>query len=95
MERMRAFGHGEFREITADQALDLARDAMPRAIETTGDDPLVGKGVDVAPDDYGREPVTGKLVYADNQALILGRFHKRAGQVHVHFPRQGFAVKPA
>lgn len=95
MERMRAFGHGEFREITADQALDIASDAMPRAIETTGDDPLVGKDVDIAPDDYGREPVTGKLVYANNQALILGRSHKRVGQVHMHFPRQGFAVKPA
>lgn len=95
MERMRAFGHGEFREITADQALDIARDTMPRGIEAAGDDPLVGKDVDIAPDDYGREPVTGKLVCADNQALILGRSHKRVGQVHAHFPRQGFAVKPA
>ncbi|MDK8463617.1 glutathione S-transferase family protein [Marinobacter sp. SS13-12] len=95
MERMRAFGHGEFREITADQALDIARDAMPRAIESAGDDPLARKNVGIAPDDYGREPVSGKLVYADNQALVLGRSHKRVGQVHVHFPRQGFAVKPA
>lgn len=95
MERMRAFGHGEFREITADQALDIARDAMPRAIESAGDDPLAGKNVEIAPDDYGREPVSGKLVYADNQALVLGRSHKRVGQLHVHFPRQGFAVKPA
>lgn len=95
MQRMRGFGHGQFREITADQALDIARDAMPRAIEAAGDDPLAGKNVEIAPDDYGREPVSGKLVYADNQALVLGRSHKRVGQVHVHFPRQGFAVKPA
>ncbi len=95
MERMRAFGHGEFREITADQALDIARDAMPRAIESAGDDPIAGKNVEIAPDDYGRDPVSGKLVYADNQLLVLGRSHKRVGQVHVHFPRQGFAVKPA
>lgn len=95
MERVRAFGHGEFREITADQALDIARDAMPWAIESAGDDPLAGKNVEIAPDDYGRDPVSGKLVYADNQALVLGRSHKRVGQVHVHFPRQGFAVKPA
>ncbi|MCL7943808.1 glutathione S-transferase family protein [Marinobacter sp. ATCH36] len=95
MERMRAFGHGDFREITAEQALNVARDAMPRAIEAAGDDPLVGKNVEVAPDDYGRDPVSGKLVYADNQSLVLGRSHKRVGQVHVHFPRQGFAVKPA
>lgn len=95
MERMKAFGHGEFREITADQALDIARDAMPRAIEAASEDPLAGKHVEISPDDYGREPVTGKLVYADDQTLVLGRSHKRVGQVHVHFPRQGFAVKPA
>jgi hypothetical protein len=95
MARMTAFGHGEFREITADQALDIARDALPRTIEAAGDDPLAGKHVEISPDDYGREPVTGKLVYADDQTLVLGRSHKRVGQVHVHFPRQGFAVKPA
>lgn len=95
MERMRAFGHGEFRAITADQALDIARDAMPRAIQVDSDDPLAGKNVEVSPDDYGRDPVNGKLVYADDQTLVLGRSHKRVGQVHVHFPRQGFAVKPA
>ncbi len=95
MVRMKAFGHGEFREITAEQALDIACDAMPRAIEAAGDDPLTGKDVEVAPDDYGRDPITGKLVYADNQALVLGLSHKRVGQVHVHFPRHGFAVKPA
>lgn len=95
MARMKAFGHGEFREITADQALDIARDALPRTMEAASEDPLTGKDVEIAPDDYGREPVTGKLVYADNQALVLGRSHKRVGQVHVHFPRQGFAVKPA
>lgn len=95
MERMRAFGHGDFREITAEQALDIARDAMPKTIEAAGDDSLAGKSVEIAPDDYGRDPVTGKLVYADDKTLILGRSHKRVGQVHVHFPRQGFAVKPA
>lgn len=95
MERMKAFGHGEYREITADQALDIARDTLPRAIEAESEDPLAGKDVEIAPDDYGREPVTGKLVYADNRELVVGRSHKRVGQVHVHFPRQGFAVKPA
>lgn len=95
MGRMKAFGHGEFREITADQALDIARNATPRPIESTSDDPLTGKNVDIAPDDYGREPVTGKLVFADGHALTLDRSHARVGQVNVHFPRQGFAVKPA
>ncbi|MDF0748735.1 glutathione S-transferase family protein [Marinobacter sp. 71-i] len=95
MSRMKAFGHGEFREITADQALDVARNATPQAIEATSDDVLVGKDVEIAPDDYGREPVAGKLVFAVDHALTLERSHARVGQVNVHFPRQGFAVKPA
>lgn len=95
MGRMKAFGHGDFREITADQALDIARNASPRTIESSSDDTLTGKRVEVAPDDYGREPVTGKLVFADEHTLILERSHARVGEVNVHFPRQGFAVKPA
>lgn len=94
MKRMKAFGHGDSREITTDQALDIARNATPRAIESSSDD-LTGENVEIAPDDYGREPVAGKLVFADGQALILERSHARVGQVNVHFPRQGFAVKPA
>lgn len=94
MARMKTFGHGEHREITADQALDIARNATPRAIEPT-DDALTGRNVEVAPDDYGRDPVSGKLIFADEQALILERNHARVGQVHVHFPKQGYAIKPA
>ncbi|KPP99962.1 glutathione S-transferase family protein [Marinobacter sp. HL-58] len=95
MGRMKAFGHGKHREITADQALDMARNAAPRTIEASGGDPLEGKNVEIAPDDYGREPVNGKLVFADNHTLILERSHARVGQVHVHFPRQGFTVNAA
>jgi len=95
MGRMKAFGHGEFQEITADQALDIARNATPRALEANSNDTLTGKDVEIAPDDYGRDPVSGKLVFADDHALILARSHARVGQVQVHFPKQGFAVKPA
>ncbi|MFO7993122.1 MAG: glutathione S-transferase family protein [Marinobacter sp.] len=95
MERMKAFGHGQFREITADQALDIARTATPRVIETASEDSLTGHKVEVAPDDYGREPVTGKLVFADGHALVLERSHARVGQVHVHFPARGFVLRPA
>lgn len=95
MARMKAFGHGEHCEITADQALDIARNATPRAVDSGGSAALVGKNVEVAPDDYGRDPVAGKLVFADEHTLILERSHARVGQVHIHFPKQGFAIKPA
>ena len=95
LERMKAFGHGKPSEITADQALDIARNETPRAIESAGGNELTGKNVEVAPDDYGRDPVAGRLVFADEQTLILERSHARVGQVHVHFPKQGYAIKPA
>ena len=95
LERMKAFGHGKPSEITADQALDIARNETPRAIESAGGNELTGKNVEVAPDDYGRDPVAGRLVFADEQTLTLERSHARVGQVHVHFPKQGYAIKPA
>ena len=95
LERMKAFGHGKPSEITADQALDIARNETPRAIESSGGNELTGKNVEVAPDDYGRDPVAGRLVFADEQTLTLERSHARVGQVHVHFPKQGYAIKPA
>lgn len=95
MARMKAFGHGNVRDITADQGLEIARGESPRAIEAVSDDALTGQKVEIAPDDYGREPVHGKLVFADNHTLVLERSHPHVGQVHVHFPRQGFTVKPA
>ncbi|WP_379865538.1 glutathione S-transferase family protein [Marinobacter sp. M5B] len=95
LERMKAFGHGKPSEITADQALDIARNETPRAIESAGGNELTGKKVEVAPDDYGRDPVAGRLVFADEQTLTLERSHARVGQVHVHFPKQGYAIKPA
>ena len=58
LERMKAFGHGKPSEITADQALDIARNETPRAIESAGGNELTGKNVEVAPDDYGRDPVS-------------------------------------
>ena len=95
MARMKAFGHGEFSEITADQALDIARNATPRTLDASGEGSLTGESVEIAPDDYGRDPVAGKLVFADAHSLIIERFHARVGQVNVHFPKQGFAVNPA
>jgi len=90
--RMAAFGHGSHQKIKDKQGLDIAKGATPRPVESASDDALTGKPVTVAPDDYGRDPVMGTLVFADDQRIIVARSHKRVGDVHVHFPRQGFAV---
>jgi len=59
MDRIRAFGHGAQSALSADEALEAARSSEPRAISEQGSDPMLGKTVSIAPDDYAREPVTG------------------------------------
>lgn len=95
MARMKAFGHGRPSDITEDQALDIARNAIPRDLDNDSPHPLSGQTVVVAPDDYGREPVQGVLIFGDDNAIILAREHPRTGLLHVHFPTQGFTMSPA
>lgn len=91
--RMQAFGHGSSRPLEAEQALDLARDAEPAALSV----PLSGEpmGVEIAPDDYARDPVSGWLVAESSQRWVLRREHPRVGTVHVHFPSVGFQRRPS
>lgn len=94
MNRMGAMGHGRPTEITIDQALADARTAEPRTLPAAGlDEPLLGKSVSVAPTDYGRDQVTGLLVASNQERWILQREHELCGRVHVHFPKQGFALR--
>lgn len=95
MQRMKAFGHGQPADITGDQALDTARNSDPRMLAAASDHSLTGQNVDVAPDDYGRDPVRGLLLFSNGQTTILKREHARTGTVHVHFPAQGFVITPA
>ncbi|MEX2473952.1 glutathione S-transferase family protein [Marinobacter sp.] len=94
MERMKGFGHGQRSEITGDQALDVARNNTPRALEAASEHKLTGQSVEIAPDDYGRDPVRGILLFGDDQSTIVRREHARTGVVHVHFPAEGFAITP-
>lgn len=88
--RMQAFGHGSARELTAEQALDQARDVEPATLDAiTAGEPRM---VSIAPADYARDPVTGQLVAESAQRWVLRREHPRVGRVHVHFPRQGFVL---
>jgi hypothetical protein len=37
----------------------------------------------------------GALIGLNPDEIVIEHEHERAGQVHVHFPRLGFDVKPA
>lgn len=95
LARMQAFGHGKSQKIKDKQGLDIAKAATPGPLASASQDELTGQDVTVAPDDYGRDPVMGTLVFADDHKIIVSRSHKRVGEVHVHFPRQGFTVEAA
>lgn len=93
MDRMKAFGDGQFTEITPQQSLIIARKATPRAIaEEHKADPRIGKRVTIAPNDYAQEPSQGVLVGATPTRWIIARENKEVGVVNVHFPKQGYVL---
>jgi len=99
-ERMAALaGQVTPTEITAEQALDIARRskpgpvAKPAAVETDGI--ALGEAVNVMPVDYALDPVRGELVTCSTDEIAIRRTDPRAGTVIVHFPRFGFQVARA
>jgi glutathione S-transferase len=97
LARVLDFGHGSFSEMSAEEAITIARDASPAALPGAPlADPngfVVGQQVAIAAIDYGVDVVAGELVFSGSEELILRREDPRAGTVHVHFPRMGFAIK--
>ena len=89
---MGEFGHGRHREIDAAEA-HAAVAAGPRPVSealTAGE--RVGEAVAVGPADYALDVVEGVLVGSDEQRYIVAR-DSAHGPVHVHFPREGFALR--
>jgi glutathione S-transferase len=98
-ERIASIGHGSRSQMSAQQALDVARDATSIATVTVDPrDPIgrkPGQTVTVAPDDTGRDPVVGELVASDVHEIVIRRSDRAVGEVCVHFPRAGFVVASA
>lgn len=99
MERMRAIGHGKPSPLSSKEALAIGTEAKPeppRASDPHEPSGLkLGDRVSVMPDDYGRDPVTGEIVFTSAQEIAIRRRDPVAGEVVVHFPRAGFWVRPA
>ncbi len=100
MTRIDAIGHGKPDAITGADAVAIAHEAKPEQIAAGAIEDLegfaLGEVVEVLPVDYGFDSVRGRLVNATRDEIALGRTDERAGEVVVHFPRQGYEVrKPA
>jgi glutathione S-transferase len=97
LNRVQGFGHGAFSDMSATDALEIARNATPAALpDEVFEDPngfAPGQKVAISAVDYGVDPVEGELVFAGREELILRREDERAGVVHVHFPRFGFRIE--
>ncbi len=95
--RVLGFGHGASKDMTSEEAVQVARDTVPAALpEERFVDPngfTVGQQVVIAATDYGVDPVAGELVFVGSEELILRREDERVGVVHVHFPRLGFRIE--
>jgi len=98
MAAMKAFGHGQRSELSSAAALAQGTRATPgptnRMQDPAPGDPEPGSVVEITPTDYGRVPVRGRLVESGCEEIILSRTDPQAGELHLHFPRCGFAITP-
>lgn len=98
-ERLTALGHGSPTPMDSAEALRIAKEATSEAFpivdphDPNGRKP--GDRVSVMPDDYGRDPVVGEIVFSNAQEIAIKRSAPEVGEVVVHFPRAGFWVIPA
>ena len=95
MEAVRSIGHGTRTELDAEAAIAIARDAKPAAFSgepVLPDGAALGDPVLVIADEYGSGNVAGELAASDLHEIALRRKTERAGEVVVHFPREGYSV---
>jgi glutathione S-transferase len=98
MERMAAIGHGQVEKFSAAQAIEACAASTPLALaaDTVFQDehgiPL-GSTVTIGAETFGQEPTEGVLLAATRTRYTLRREDPRAGVVHVHFPRIGYALR--
>ena len=98
MDRMAALGHGSIEKFSATEAIAVCS-ASTRATAQNDNTfqhehgiPL-GSRVTVAAETFGPEATEGELVAATRTRYTLKRVDARAGTVHVHFPRIGYALR--
>ena len=97
--RMAAIGHGRRSEMTGAEALQLAMRSQP-AVPPASDpadllDLRPGDAVVVRADDYGRDPVEGRLVALTRDRVVVARECGELDVLHVHFPRAGYVLSRA
>jgi len=96
MQRMAEFGHGTMTMASAEDALAHAagtEPVLPQLDDITLHGCSIGTEVSIIPTDYGKVPVTGRLVGAAADELIIERFDPQAGRLMTNFPNVGFHIR--
>lgn len=98
-ERIDAMGYGDVRPMDPDEALRIAKDNSPATLENVDrSDPnglTAGTRVSVTPDDYGFDPVTGRVVVSTIHEVAIERDVAELGKIVNHFPKIGFRIAVA
>jgi glutathione S-transferase len=99
MDRIEAFGLGEFDSISGEDAVEIARSAEPLpcgGVDAGEPNGLrEGDRVEVVHENFGMDPVTGTVAGASIHEIVIAREDERAGKVAVHFPREHYMVRAA
>ena len=98
LDRMAAFGHGQSSHLTAAEAIAVSATgtrATSQFDDFFQDDHgiALGSRVSIMPESFGTEPSVGELIAASRTRYTLRHEDPRAGVLHVHFPRVGYALK--
>ncbi|WP_372826729.1 glutathione S-transferase family protein [Polaromonas sp.] len=102
MDRMNAIGQGNMEKFDGTRAIAAAAAAEPTAVghglltDSTFQDEhgiALGSHVSITAESFGPEPTEGELMAATRTHYTLSRTDEKAGKVHVHFPRIGYALK--
>ena len=97
-DRIAAIGHGESRPRDADDALRAVRAGQDAAAWQPPwpalDDPRLGRRVNVMPDDYGRDPISGVLSAVSDRHVTVTRDAPGLGTLRVHVPKVNYEVVP-
>ena len=97
-ERVREIGHGAPTDMSAEDALDVARQAEPTAhTQVDPRDPMglrPGDKVSVRHQGFGEDPaVTGVLIGSCPDTMAIGIEDDDLGAIAVHFPKVGFDIE--
>ena len=96
---MESIGRGSRAELSSNDALSIAKVSEPQASTGVAPNPFHDFSADdrvaVVPDDYGFDPVEGRLRALDTHRVAVERRDNELGELVVHFPRIGYRVLAA